>query len=174
MSEIIAKIDYAKRRGVTASAVTNWIKRGKLTPPALTEDGRILVAVADRQLGINLDVAKAEGARALNAVRRRRAAKGDGALTLREQILTIDLELRRRKLSAERGVYVRADGVAAEWTRQLSAIFVALDAWVQQLPVELGIGAQDALLIKASWRRFRQRESDATQAEAAALPTFDL
>ncbi|HVH77165.1 MAG TPA: hypothetical protein VM755_19795 [Stellaceae bacterium] len=49
MSEIISKSEYAERRGVGESAVSNWIARGQLTPPALQADGSIDADLADEQ-----------------------------------------------------------------------------------------------------------------------------
>jgi len=46
----LTKAAYAARLGVSPSAVSKLIARGKLTAATLCEDGRINVAVADRQL----------------------------------------------------------------------------------------------------------------------------
>jgi hypothetical protein len=47
---ICSKSEFARRCGVTPGAITNWIRRGKLTAPALTVDGQIDVALADQML----------------------------------------------------------------------------------------------------------------------------
>jgi hypothetical protein len=48
--EPVSKAAYAARAGVSPSAVSRWISRGNLTPPALREDGTINPELADAQL----------------------------------------------------------------------------------------------------------------------------
>jgi hypothetical protein len=48
--EILSKSAFAVRRSVSPAAVTNWIVRQWLTPPALRPDGRVNVALAEKQL----------------------------------------------------------------------------------------------------------------------------
>jgi hypothetical protein len=55
---IVSKSKLAARLNVRRAAVSAWIKRGHLTPPALREDGRIDYEVAVAQLADRLDVAK--------------------------------------------------------------------------------------------------------------------
>jgi hypothetical protein len=60
-AEIISKSAYAERLGVAPSAISNYVARGKLTAPALRHDGMIDVALADAQLGLNLDLIRSAG-----------------------------------------------------------------------------------------------------------------
>src|SRR5712691_5729970 len=59
----ISKAAYAARLGISPSAVSKLIARGKLTEAALCEDGRINVAVAERQLHAALNVTASCAAR---------------------------------------------------------------------------------------------------------------
>jgi len=59
----LTKAAYADRLGVSPSAVSKMIARGKLTESALCEDGRINVAVADRQLHAALNATASTSAR---------------------------------------------------------------------------------------------------------------
>jgi hypothetical protein len=47
---VLSKSAYAAHRSVSAACVTNWITRRKLTAPALLPDGKIDVALADKQV----------------------------------------------------------------------------------------------------------------------------
>src|SRR5437879_3427743 len=59
----LSKADYAARIGVSPSAVSKLFARGKLTESALLDDGRIDVAVADRQLHAALNATASCAAR---------------------------------------------------------------------------------------------------------------
>ena len=59
--EIVSKRDLAARLGVKPSAISNYIARGKLTPPALRSDGSLDVALAIKQLRGRLDLARQAG-----------------------------------------------------------------------------------------------------------------
>jgi hypothetical protein len=51
---LLSKSEYARARQVKACAVSNWIRRGKLSGAALV-DGRIDSEAADQQLGLTVD-----------------------------------------------------------------------------------------------------------------------
>lgn len=166
-SLIISKSAFAARRGVSVSAVCKWIERKRIAGPALTADGRVVVDEAERQLGISLDVVRSEA-----ASRIARAGDDDEPKTLstREQILAVELEQKRRRLEVEKGVYVRADQVRAERGRALVQMIAAIDNWLPSLAIELGLDRETEALLRASWRRFRERQADAVTSEAEALP----
>jgi hypothetical protein len=48
---VVSKKRYAQHRGCTPPHIYNLIRQGKLGPPAVTPDGRIDVALADKMLG---------------------------------------------------------------------------------------------------------------------------
>ena len=50
MEEIETEAEYARRRGVERSAINQWLKRGILKKACVNERGRIIVAVAEREL----------------------------------------------------------------------------------------------------------------------------
>lgn len=165
--QILSKTAFAAKRGVGVSTVSKWIERKRISGAALTEDGRINVVEAERQLGVNLDVMRSEGAR---AVRVAAVPEGSAELSIREQILSVDLEQKRRRLEAENGVYVRADQVRAERGRALSQMMAAIENWIPDVAAELALGAEALATMKASWRQFREHQADALVAEAKELP----
>lgn len=165
---ILSKSAFATRRGIGVSAVSNWIERKRISGEALTADGRINVDEAERQLGVKLDTVRSEGAR--SAVRLPDDGTDFAEPSLREQILAVELEQKRRRLEAEKGVYVRADQVRAERGRALGQMMAAIDNWLPDVAAELGLNAEALADMRASWRRFRARQADALTAEAAALP----
>jgi hypothetical protein len=166
-SLILSKTAFAARHGVGVPAVSNWIKRGRITGAALTEDGRINVAEAERQLGTTLDAVRSAGKIAASAA----AAEPDlGTTSVRDQILEVDLESKRRKLNAERGVYCRTDHLARGSNRGFEQFLSAADIWIGDLAAELGLSAEGAAQAQALWRRFREREAAAARNFAATLP----
>jgi hypothetical protein len=52
---ILTKAGYADHRGVQRQAVYNWVRRKKLTAPALRDDGMIDADAADAQLALTID-----------------------------------------------------------------------------------------------------------------------
>lgn len=58
-NQVVRKTQFAALKGCTPAYISKLIAEGKLTPPALTADGRILVAEAFRQLGQQADPAHA-------------------------------------------------------------------------------------------------------------------
>ena len=159
---VLSKSGFALRHGVGASAVSNWIARGVLYGEALTDDGRIVVEVAERQLKENLDPARTTASGS--------AVEPDNGPSLREQILAVELEQKRRRLEAEKGVYVRADQVRAERGRALAEMIAAIDGWLGDVASALGLDRDQAARMRTSWRRFRERQADVLVAEAQALP----
>jgi|SRR5579872_6328961 len=162
--EILSKTAFAARRNVGVSTVSKWIERARISGAALTADGRIDVAEAERQLGVRLDAVRSEG-----AIASARAAD-EAAPSVRDQILEVELESKRRKLEAEKGVYVRSDQVRAERTKALTQMMAAIDNWVVEIAAELALDPDLSTRLRSSWRHFRERQADAFLAEAEALP----
>lgn len=194
---ILTKAQFAETQGIGYDAVRKWITRGHLTGDALTADGRINVAAAELQLRARLSTyAGGTSRRRAAASPNRRDEREPGPpvttapviassaaslspgqpdlpyedLTLRENILAVELERKQRQLEAEKGVYVRADQVRAERGKALAQMIAAIDNWVPEMVAELGLDREQLARVKASWRRFRERQADAMLAEALALP----
>lgn len=165
----MSRAAFAARQGVGASALSNWFARGKLTEACLTQDGKIIVAEAERQLGATLNIVRSEGARAVVA-ERAGGPVGAAEISTREQILQVELEQRRRRLEVEKGVYVRADQVRAERGRALAQMIAAIDSWIPELAADLALDREALARVRASWRHFRERQADALLAEAEQLP----
>jgi hypothetical protein len=161
---ILTKSAFAARRQKDQSTVSKWIERGKISGAALTADGRINVVEAERQLGVTLGTVRSGGKPAAAA------ARDADDLTLRQRILAVELQQKQRKLDADKGVYVRADQVRAERGRALAKIVWAIDNWLPEVAVELGLDHDGLAALRASWRRLRTRQADLAQAEAEALP----
>jgi hypothetical protein len=109
MAEIKTKTEFAAALGVKQAAISNWIRRQKLTAPALTADGRINVELALAQLGRTIDPVAQASHRALTAPP---TGEGDwspsaqaSAVLLRARAMTaqISAERLRRDFQAERG-----------------------------------------------------------------------
>ncbi|HTW51429.1 MAG TPA: hypothetical protein VME45_05995 [Stellaceae bacterium] len=140
----------------TAPAVHNWITRKILGGAALTEDGKVIVVEANRQLDENLDIARSKAT--IAALREP---------SVRDQLLELELEQRRRRLAADRGIYIRTEGLAAEVVKGFQRFIASAD---NDLAGEIGLDNEGLAVLRASWRRFREREADVALAFAERLP----
>ena len=107
MAEILSKSAYARQRGRGPSAVSNWIRSGQLSPPALLPDGRINVELADLQLAERLDPVRSAAQRSSVGSN---TGSSDPAKVARAEYLrasalsaAVRAERERRELYAERG-----------------------------------------------------------------------
>jgi hypothetical protein len=164
--EIISRAMFAARRGVRPKTVDRWIALGRISGKALTRDGKIAVAEAERQLAITHDVVRSVG-------KLSRAAGGNSQVAVREEILKVELKRRRLQLGLLRGTLCSAADVELQRGRGIAALISALDNWVAgDLPTALNLDATGRMALRAEWRRFRTREADAAEARAASLPEF--
>ncbi len=181
MSEILSKSSYAAARGVTPGAVTNWIARGKLTPPALRADGKIDVELADKQLGLGLDPVRAASA----GDRQHQQSAGGSTpgwsenekasqqlLRARALSASVDAERKRRDLNAERGKYTLSDQAAAEWAKMLGAFLQRVEEGFADLAIDLGLDREQLAGLRKFWRAQRANASEEARRLAATLPEF--
>jgi hypothetical protein len=140
VGDVITKSEFARRAGVEAAAVSAWISRGQLTPPALLEDGRIDVQLAGAQLRERLDPARTtlDFERLLDPDADPSARGGPAALIERareQRIEENDLRLRRLKreeLERARSL-VPADAAAQSHARHFEELLTAVEQWLPDL-----------------------------------------
>jgi hypothetical protein len=168
VAEILDKRQFAARLGVADITVRQWIARGKLSGAALTEDGKVIVGIAEAQLK-----------RHLNPTRGRpRGATKPGSFSERLQQQKLDegaIRLRRlrREELAERGRYVLADGIERTFVRGYQQLVGAVESWLlYDLADLLSLSADGRATLRTAWHRFRTREAEAAQGRAAALPKY--
>ena len=87
--------------------------------------------------------------------------------SVRDQLLELELEQRRRRLAADRGIYIRTEGLAAEVVKGFQRFIASAD---NDLAGEIGLDNEGLAVLRASWRRFREREADVALAFAERLP----
>ena len=189
---VMTKSGYAVHRGVKPAAVTNWIARKRLTSPALREDGKVDVALADQQLDAKVD-------RTLSASAKRRVttkpkaaprqpastvpAPRDPALVAQEAAQArllearalsamVDAERKRRELEAERGRYLIAEDAKAAWGRALSEFLLQVERSLPDLAITLGIDATGRVALRRWWRNRRVVAAETNRLAAAAAPEF--
>ena len=183
--QIFTKSAYAKRIGVRPSAVSNYIARHKLTPPAIRPDGTIDAALADNQLDIRLETVRRAGqmsqrpglsdppaARSSAAVVDLTASRA--LLDARVTVETIRAERMRRDLNEERGRYMLTERAEAEWGRVLSAFLLDVETSFADLNYQIdGLDNRERLIaIRRWWRGLRQRSAARFRALADAEPEF--
>jgi hypothetical protein len=131
---ILRKCDFAARRGVSRTAITNWIRAGKLFGPALTADGHIIVEIAEQQLRDRPDGRTLRAARPQNPQRASAAETVTAASTQHS-----DLRL----------------AAALEIVDELMSEFEQFA--VYELPAKLGLGRDSVELARREWQEFRQQ-----------------
>jgi hypothetical protein len=174
VGKIVTKAELARARHVSAAAVSAWLRRGKLTAPALLPDGRIDYDVAIDQLRERLDPARS----------RTEVPDGDAparsnlaVLTERQREQRVeenDLKLRRLKREElERaGALTDTDAVAKAHARHYEELLAAIEQWVPELAVKLGADRDGVALARREWRGFRDRQAQAAEARTAGLPSL--
>jgi hypothetical protein len=188
VAEILTKAAFARRRGVRANTVSMWIKRGRLTAPALRRDGKINVALADQQLAMTLDVMSAgRGGRAggnlfIGSQSASPAAAApveivdiDSArqlLKARALSATVDAERNLRKLNLERGRYVLAAQTLEVQAKLVGEFVTGIEQSFDDLGDTGGFTRSQMAVIRKWWREQRAIAADRFGAEAEQHPEF--
>lgn len=185
---VLSKSAYAERRGVHKSAVSHWIRQGRLHGPALTGRGRgarIVVEAADRQLAEGLDPtqqlangkpapAGAEGD-ADTAASAPVASHQDRYQKARADQAEVEAERSRRRIAAEQGLYTETAAAREAWARELGELLTATELWLAEAAeaVAVATGADRravAVVLKREWRRFRERQGERARGRADERP----
>ena len=189
MTEVLTKSEYARRLGVSPSAVSNWISRRRLTTPAMRADGMIDAALADQQLRVTIDVIRAAGqSRRGEIPQLTRTAPSGGRpptaepidfaasrdlLRARADLQMMQAETRRRELAHQSGRYMLTSQVEAAWRQELSAVIEAMEGGFRDLAADLGGDSHRNLVTIRKWfRRLRVNEAARLREAAAAAPAL--
>jgi hypothetical protein len=188
VAEILTKAAFARRCGVGANAVSMWIKRRRLTAPALRRDGTIDVALADQQLARTLDVMSAgRGGRAggnlfIGSQSASPAAAApveiadiDSArqlLKARALSAAIDAERKRRELEHERGRYVLADQQLEVTAKLVGEFVTGIEQSFEDLTDAAGLSRAQLSAVRKWWREQRAIAAARFGAEAEQHPEF--
>jgi hypothetical protein len=148
VAEILTKSGFAGRLGVNPAAISNLIRRQRLTSPALRADGKIDVEQALRQLGRTVDPV-------MSASRGGPAITGDGGvaagssgpaaqlLKARALSASVDAMRKRQQFMADSGRYMLTADATAEWGRVLS-VFLDVERSFADLALKLQSAPEDA------------------------------
>ena len=172
--EIFTKSGYARRIGVRPSAISNYIARRQLTPPAVRADGTIDAALADQQLDIRLDTIRraSRPAPAAPAAEPIDFSSGRDLLRARALSASVAAERSRRALEHERGRYALSEDVAAEWARALAGFLVEVERSLPDLAHTLQLDHQQTVTLRRWWRQQRAEAAERNRLAAAAEPVL--
>ncbi|MCG5240082.1 hypothetical protein ACIU1J_01885 [Azospirillum doebereinerae] len=186
----MSKSDFARHRGVSPAAVSQWISSGRLSGAALVGEGRtakVDVAEADRQLATTLDLGQQMAQQTLRpalpvaaAPLLPRSPEDDHAARYqkaRADSAEIDADRARRREQAERGLYMETDPARAAWGKELGGLLTAIDQWISDLaPALAAEPSRDpkvlAVVLRRRWREFRQKQADQARATRTATPAL--
>jgi hypothetical protein len=172
---IVTKSEYARLRGVKSHTVSMWIRRKQLTAPALQSNGTIDVELADAQLARHLDPLRRRRPRVATEQQHGgdEPAAAARLIEARASAAEIAVERARRRLEHERGVYALAADVEQQRGRGISQLIEATENWLlYDVPALLGIDDAGRAVLRESWRKFRERESQAAAQRASLLPKY--
>jgi hypothetical protein len=176
---IVTKSEYARLRGVKSHTVSMWIRRKQLTAPALQSNGTIDVDIADAQLARHLDPLRRRRPRVATEQQQKGLGGGDEPaaaarlIEARASAAEIAVERARRRLEHERGVYALAADVEQQRGRGIFQLIEATENWLfYDVPVLLNLDDNGRAALRAGWRQFRQKESEAAQKRADSLPAY--
>ena len=176
MAEILSKSAYAARRGRGPSAVSNWIRSGQLSAPALRPDGKIDAELADGQLAKTLDPVRSAAQRLPVASNTSGSdpAKQAQAEYLRARALSASVraERERRELNAQRGRYMLTEEARAEWARGIMDHLQSVEQSLPDLADRLGIGWDGLLKLRRWWRARCEYTANRNRLAAASVPDF--
>lgn len=185
MDQTLTKAEFAARRGVDPSAVSHWIRDGKLTSSALVGQGRsarVLVAEAERQLGGSLDLGQRLAQQSVRPTAGSTPPEeNDGHAAryakARADSAELEAERSRRRLQAEQGAYMETQAATDAWSKEMAAMLQAIDQWWPDLARSISaLGAVDekrlTVEMKRAWRAFRQQRADLAKSAAEALPAL--
>lgn len=177
--DVVTKGEFAKLRGVAPSAVSNWLRDGKLFGDALVGTGpraRIRVAVAEAQLAATLDPGQQMGqgkvplAATVRTEDESSLARYQAAKAEREE-----LRLAQEKAEAEarEGEYLRTEEARADWGAQMSALTAGVEAALpdaaNRIAAALQVDPSAVTRVLRTWfRDMRARLSSDAAARAAA------
>jgi hypothetical protein len=184
VAEILTKSQFAALLAVNPAAVSNWIRRQRLTPPAVRADGKIDVDLARAQLGRTLDA----GQRAIRQPGADHGAPATGGadwspsaqastqlLRARALSASVAAERSRRELMAERSKYMLTAEAEAAWARVLSDIMLQVEQSFADLAIVLqqaGSVREKEIALRRWWRNQRLRGAEQHRIAAAAQPQF--
>jgi hypothetical protein len=185
VAEILSKSAYARATGVNPAAVSNWIRRGQLTGPAVRRDGKINRELADQQLAITIQSPAGSAAHRLQPISQPQpASSGDGPAwtpggqaslqLLRAKALSasVDAERKRRELNHERGKYTLTAEARSEFAKVLSDFLLGVEQSLGDLVDTLQLDMAGATELRRWWRNQRAQAARATRAKAEAAPQF--
>jgi hypothetical protein len=197
---IVPKLEYAKMRSRHPSAISHWIRTGKLTAPALVGTGRsarIDVAEADRQLADHLSLSHQVGAAIREPGRDIFAAVTPPApaeplspadpTTRSDQARLLRARAEREELAAQKaaaeaqatnGTWLIRAEADREHGRRLSEVIAAVERWLPDLAQKLVADPPTdvraaTIFLRAEFRALRATLAREARETAAAEPEFE-
>lgn len=188
METIVSKGDFARLKGRTPAAVSQWIANGRITKAALVGEGvraRIKVEQANADLARNLDPVEQDkqaqpilppvmalptssGVSADDEIlRRRRTADAERA--------EHDAEAARRRNAVDEGRWIDAAAAKREWGRQLAKVYADTDTFLtntlaQDVANAYGLDWKVlSVRIRNAYRKHRSQIAEQAQAEVDAI-----
>lgn len=201
MTATMTKSDYAAHRGVSPGRISQYISDGKIGPNAIDGSGqraRVIVAVADKQLGERLDPSQALGA---NGAATRSAAPIESpapdvpsdapeypvlpltpqesamARAAEEKAKQAEIQTQRmlREEAAALGRYMLTADARNATARAVNEVLAIVDASLREMAdavaADCDVEAKPVLTaIRKAWREARAKHADAQRQAAEAHP----
>lgn len=175
-AEIVSKSAFAALINKSAARVSQYIRAGQISPPALQPDGRIHVALARDQLRARLDASQrlAHYAPDDHGGDEEDDTSTSRYLEAKAEEKELEVERRRRQLKAESGQWLDAEDAKRAFARVLASVFTDVDAELtaigDTLAAKFNVEARALTLeLRAQFNAFRARQAQKHR-EAARTP----
>lgn len=179
----MSKSEYARHRGVTPAAISNFISRGRLTAPALRPDGLVDAELADQQLGATVDPVMSASATARNRAPHARPAAPSSAevvdmssarqlLAARASLAETNAERARRELAHQTGRYMLTETASLSWTKHLAGLLQGIELGFADLGAAAGLDRAQMAALRKWWHDLRARTAKEAAAAAATEPEY--
>jgi hypothetical protein len=177
---VMSKSAFAAHLGRSRACISHWLKRKQLTSPAVTADGRINVSLALEQLQTTIDLPTsvrrqpqpAPVADPVSATRTPLETAQAQLISARALMATVQAERERRQLNEERGRYVLADAVRAEFSKVLREFIEDVETSLIEVAAELGVDREGLLILRRWWKQRRERMAEKARIMRDSSPKY--
>jgi hypothetical protein len=189
--QLVTKSELARRIGVSAGRVSQYLTEGKIYGDAIVGEGRAAMidyGLARSQLGLALDPVQmtaqmrslpegespelpmASSAPVVSDEQRRHQS-----IKVQQAELTLQRQIREDKES--RGVYMRTDAARREFAKSIVDLVDGMDqligVLIEKIATELKLEKQQvAVILRREWREWRERQATQARESVATSEEF--
>ncbi|MBK8159142.1 MAG: hypothetical protein IPK59_10380 [Rhodospirillaceae bacterium] len=186
--ELVTKSELARRIGVSAGRVSQYLTEGKIYGDAIVGEGRAAMidyGLARSQLGLALDpvqmtaqmrsLPEEDAPTSPTAPVTSDEQRRHQSIKVQQAELTLQRQIREDKES--RGIYMRTDVARREFAKSIGNLIDGMDQLIgvltEKVATELKLEKQQvAVVLRREWREWRERQAAQAHENVAASEEF--